>query len=396
MSPRKILVLTYWSFADALVQTYTLPYLRIMLSVLPEGSKIFLVTLERDGEIKTLPVEPGIENLRFRLYPFGLRAVVEWRKNLRTLRNFAQENSIDTIHAWCMPAGAIGYLLSKRTGLPLIIDSYEPHAESMVETGVWQPGGAAFRILFHFEKKQTFHAKHLIAAAPGMRKYARDKFGFTGKLFVKPACVDLELFTIREKNPALIRNLGLENKIVGVYAGKTGGLYFREEVFRFYACCAEKWGDKFRLLLLSNMNRKVIESLAAGQGLPMECIIQNFVPHAQMPEWLSLADFGFTPVIPVPSKRYCSPVKDGEYWAAGLPVVITPGISIDSDLIEAHNAGVVINGFSKPEIFKALNELDALLQNESRSALQQRIRSLAVQYRNFDIAENIYREIYGQ
>ena len=34
---------------------------------------------------------------------------------------------------WCMTAGSLGYILSKTSGKNLVIDSYEPHAEAMVE-----------------------------------------------------------------------------------------------------------------------------------------------------------------------------------------------------------------------------------------------------------------------
>jgi hypothetical protein len=42
-----ILILTHWSFNDALVQTYTLPYVNIIRRILPPERKIFLVTSEQ-------------------------------------------------------------------------------------------------------------------------------------------------------------------------------------------------------------------------------------------------------------------------------------------------------------------------------------------------------------
>ena len=58
---RNILVLTYWSYSDALIQAYTLPYLRIMLRVLPPGSKVHLVTLEKQLVARTdVSVDQGI------------------------------------------------------------------------------------------------------------------------------------------------------------------------------------------------------------------------------------------------------------------------------------------------------------------------------------------------
>ena len=41
------LILTHWSFKDALVQTYTLPYVYMIRQVLPPDEKIFIVTSEQ-------------------------------------------------------------------------------------------------------------------------------------------------------------------------------------------------------------------------------------------------------------------------------------------------------------------------------------------------------------
>ena len=54
-----------------------------------------------------------------------------------------------------------------------------------------------------------------------------------------------------------------------------------------------------------------------------------FVPYNQITDYYQIADFAINPVKPVPSKRYCTSIKDGEYWGMGLPVVITKNISDD-------------------------------------------------------------------
>ena len=43
-----ILVLTQWSFKDALIQTYTLPYVEILRETIPASRKIFVVTAEQE------------------------------------------------------------------------------------------------------------------------------------------------------------------------------------------------------------------------------------------------------------------------------------------------------------------------------------------------------------
>ena len=43
-----ILVLTQWSFKDALIQTYTLPYVEILRETIPDSRKIFVVNAEQE------------------------------------------------------------------------------------------------------------------------------------------------------------------------------------------------------------------------------------------------------------------------------------------------------------------------------------------------------------
>lgn len=395
--PRHLLVLTYWRYEDALIQTYTLPYVRLMLAVLPAGSSIHLVTLEREADAgPTQEVEPGVLNVRLRLFPFGVRATVEWAKNTAVLLALIVRHGMDGIHAWCTPAGAIGLVLSRLTRVPLVVDSYEPHAESMVENGAWQRSGVAFRLLFELERQMSHHARALIAAAPGMRDYAEEKYDLRrGDLPVKPACVDLMRFhPARRKNAVLQRELDLVDKIVCVYAGKFGGIYLEREVFDLLSAAFERWGFQFRAVLLTSHAPETVARWAADAGLPPECVVVRFVRHADIPDYLGLGDFALTPVKPVASKRACSPIKDGEYWALGLPVIITPDISEDSELIERHGCGVIWRDFSVDGCRSAIAKMSALLDG-SRAELMAKNRALATTHRNFDIARRIYADLYG-
>jgi glycosyltransferase involved in cell wall biosynthesis len=95
----------------------------------------------------------------------------------------------------------------------------------------------------------------------------------------------------------------------------------------------------------------------------------------------------------VPTKRFCTSIKDGEYWAMGLPIVISPNISDDSDIIEQEEIGIVMDFADKDQFEPSLAQLDTLLQR--KNDLKEKIRNTGQRYRSFDIAENIYRKIYG-
>ncbi len=399
-----ILILTYWSYPDALIQTYTLPYVRIIKNKLPSGSSIFLVTLEKDpkmlerskrDEITAVLEEEGIYWLPYLYKPFGLAAFLLWTSASLKLGSLILRKEISFIHCWCTPPGAIGYFLSILTNRKLVLDSYEPHAETMVENGTWRKKSIAFWLLFWLEKKQTMRASFVISATQGMYGYALEKYGVAiPHFYVKPACVDLNLFAKEKlKDEFLLKRLGLAKKLVCVYAGKFGGIYLENEVFDFLRVAYEHWGDAFRVLLLTSHTKNEIELYCQEAGLPKEIVKISFVPHEEVPRYMGLGDFAISPVKPIPTKRYCTPIKDGEYWALGLPVVIPSNISDDSDIIETNKIGAVLYNLDTESYRNAVLKIDILLKQPRKETFAI-IRSIAEQYRNFEIAEKIYGEIY--
>ena len=401
---KNILIITYWSFNDALIQTYTLPYVKIIRDTLPNNKKIFLVTMEQKekkmsssewNKQKQLFLEQNIYLLRFSYNHFGVLMILKFFHTFLYLYGIALMKGVSHIHTWCTPAGGIGYILSILSGKKLVIDSYEPHAEPMLESGTWNKESLKFKLLFWLEKKQAQRAKHIITCVNSMKDYVKKKYKFSlKKSYTKPACVDFNLFNQNIINTdQLVKQYQLKDRIVGIYAGKFGGSYLENEVFDFVKIAENYWGkDKFKFILLTSHDDEYVQELMTKAGVDNSTIIKLFVPHKEVPKYFALAHFGITPFKPVPSKRYGSPIKNGEYWAMGLPVVITKNISDDSDIIEKENGGYVLKEMNSKEYTNACNRISNLLKNENQ---KNKIRELAIKYRNFDIARDIYKEIYS-
>lgn len=393
-SPRNILILTYWDYHDALIQTYTLPYVKIISNILSPSDHIYLVTLNK----KTLstPVSlPGISQVAFHYIPFGIKAILYYGQMLVSLLLLIYRRKITHIHVWCTPAGVFGYILSILTRRPLIIDSYEPHAEAMTEVGQWKKGSLAFRLLFWFEKKMTHHAQYLIATTEGMiKEYAVTRYQYNpdkNNWYVKPACVDLTLFCPdKEKRQHIRKQLHIEDKIVGIYAGKLGGIYLEEEVFQWLKIAHEYWQDKFVFIMLSAYPASYLHNQCKKYGIPLHTIISLFVPHTEVASYLNAADFAITPVKPVYTKKFCTPIKNGEYWAVGLPVIIPNDISVDADIIKEHHIGYVLKDLSYAEMKQSVITIEKIIAAEHKH----KIRNIAERHRNFNIASDIYHKIY--
>jgi glycosyltransferase involved in cell wall biosynthesis len=400
-----ILVLTQWSYKDALVQTYTLPYLDIIRNILPVKYKIILITSEQQHlaltndevtEINQRWKERNMVLVPLRYERFGWRKLFDMLSQVWQLSRLAKKEKVKAIHSFCTTAGGIAVLVSKLTGLPIIADSYEPHAEVMVENGTWQNNSLSYKILSRLERMLTRKAGSFIGTTSAMKEYAWSRFHVDIKnLYVKPACVNFSQFVPGEKDKELVHQYGLENKTVAIYAGKLGGIYLKEELFDFIKTCYEFWGDRFRFFMITNAKREEIDEQLKRVNLPGNVVISKFCFHHEVPKYLSLGDFGINPVKPGPTRRYCTSIKDGEYWAKGLPVVITKNISDDSEIIEKNNIGAVLNELNEENYKQAISKIDHLLKT-NRQELQQKIFGIAKQYRDYSIAKNIYSNIYGQ
>lgn len=159
LNHKNILVLTYWSFENALVQTYTLPYVMQIRNCLTDNQKIYLFTLSQNKE-KSFEIKNQIESLKkeniflieFKYNQFGIEMILKFIFILPYLIFFCYRNKIKTLHAWCTTGGALAYIIFLFVPAKIILDSFEPHAESMVENKTWKENSFAFRLLFRLEK----------------------------------------------------------------------------------------------------------------------------------------------------------------------------------------------------------------------------------------------------
>ncbi len=403
-----ILFFTNWSFNEGLIQAYTLPYVTIIQNIRKKGF-LYLVTEEKEfSKIDQKEIDEKNKSLfEYRVVwkprpylPLGWKKGFSILKELGLWSTFVLKKKIKIFHSLCSPAGVYAYLLSflvfKRRRL--IIDSFEPHSYYMEESGVWNRKSLAYRFLCCMEKRMVKRADFVIGATNSMKEFSARVYGAknTNDFFVKPACVDLDKFKFSDEDRKAIRNLfDLDGEtIIGVYVGKFGGIYLSNEIFDFFRQAYDFWEQKFFLLVLSPQGKEEIVNLCRESGFPEAALLLKNVPHTEVKKYLSAADFGLCPVKPSPSRKYCTPIKNGEYWATGLPIIITKEISDDSDIIEKEDGGVVIQELDGDGYKEALSKLDHLLKMYTKNELRYHIRRIANEYRNFNIAFDIYSKIY--
>ncbi len=393
-----ILFLSYWGINEGLTAATVFPHLEI-LAGFSNIDTVLLVTIERDENYdnSVMPKHKKISHqplLSRRPLPNILNKIYDFIDFPKKIARLCKEENIDKIIARGAPPGALAMKVSRKTGTPFYVESFEPHADYMYESGTWEKYDPRYFFQKKWEKQQLKEATALMPVAENYKKVLIEKGVSPEKIDVIPCCVDTNKFAFNKEAREKVRQeLGCEDKIIGIYTGKFGGLYYGEEAFSVFKTVFDRFGEKFFLIILTPDAKEWIYNTAEKYGLPKERIFVTLSPYSKVPEYLSAADFAFSLQNHKPSNLYLSPIKTGEYWAAGLPVLMTKGVGDDSEIIEKETAGAVFQKSSdKFNIVKGLITIENLIQENS---IRTRLSKLAAKHRSFSLAENIYGKWYG-
>lgn len=395
--PRKslrIIFLSYWAFDDPLTTATVLPHLQL-LQEHSDVEDICLVTIERDGRPSgnyhfALPFEAP--KISFRpLVSRPSRSVLLTKANDFTrfpteLIALAQKQGTNLLLARGAPAGALAYLVWRRISLPFCVESYEPHGQYMREAGVWSRYDPRYLLEQYWEAKQKKYARFLLPVAENYRSQLISEGVSAERIITVPCSVDIDKFSFKADQRVLIRQrLGWpENAIVGVYAGKFGGIYYDEQAFALFKEVADFFGPAFRLLLLTPLPTDYVQARLSAAGLmPTHCYVAK-VSFTEVPNYLSTADFAFGLHQPTP---FVSPIKHGEYWANGLPILLPDGVGDDSAIVQREGGGVVFDLTRSGSVQKSLQELQKMMADSKYRATS---HELAYRYRSLSTARIAY------
>ena len=382
-----ILYLGYWNLKDPLTEATIFPNLEI-LENFEFISKIIFCNTER--ELKHPVFEPGFKHTKIEYCPIFsgpptlgiITKIVDFIRFPKQLARVAQREHIDIVVARGAVAGSLAYFLWKTTQIPFVVESFEPHADYMEESGVWYKHGIQYFFQRKWEAAQKKHAKGLIPVAQNYRRKLLEEGVLDNRIRIAPCYINFQKFYFDEaKIKSLRKERGIsESTTVGIYAGKYGGLYLEEECFELYAGAFRCFSDFQLIILTPTQFHAWVFSQVARHKLPVDRILVKSVTYEEVPEYLMMSDFAYATYKSGYSKAYLSPVKIGEYWACGLPVILTRGVGDESEFI-TNKAGVLfdpesINVEKTDDIYRSLSNY------LHTSQIRRDISLLARNYRN--------------
>ncbi|MEX2597052.1 MAG: glycosyltransferase [Salibacteraceae bacterium] len=386
-----LLYISFWSVNSGLSKATVLPVIQYLLKNDIAKSIILLTPESRNGtaqleytkELSWVPVYFANE----KQLSSGWRLLMKmFFATLRAL--FVKRKEIDLIWARASIAGGVAAIAAKLFRKPFGVESFEPHARYMTESGAWKNGGIKHRLQNWLEKVQMKNAWRLVTVSTAYQTYLinEKKIG-VAKVYNIPCCADFDLFRFdmiaRDKLRGELQIADREK--VGIYVGKFGDIYYDQV---FFAFLERAFKQEFidRMIFLSPMPEHV-HARIMEHAIPQEkCTIKE-VAHEEIYTYLSAADVGFCPVKESPAKRYCSPIKTAEYFACGLPVIISRGIGDDSTFVNRFKIGRSID-FKTHSI--EINDVQALMEIKRLDII-----SLSREYRSVRIKFNSYKNLFG-
>lgn len=385
-----ILFQSYWGAADNLTAATVYPHVRI-LAELPFVASVWVCTIERDGppSPSAFPRIPKAHHIAFRSRDVGVNLATK-ALDVATfsarLVSLVRRHAIDAMVCRSSLAGILGYAAHVATGVPYLVESFEPHAEYAVEAGAWRRRGAKASFLRLVEQRQLRTATGIMPVTHGYADQLRADGVAPSKLRVVPCGVPLEAFAYSDTVRRSMRErLGLGTSLVGIYVGKFGGLYYEQESFEVFRDCFDLLPE-FRLIVLSPHADQGIRARMEALGIDLRRVVLASVPHDEVPAYLSAADFALALYAPSPSKRALSPIKVGEYWASGLPVLMTEGVGDESSFMEQEHGGALLSA-TRDNLRQGLDRILAITRDPEH---RRRIEQLARIHRSFGAAHDAY------
>lgn len=288
-------------------------------------------------------------------------------------------------------AGTFAYLYARTLFMRLFLYQFEPHSEYAADNGMWDPKSPQYKISHALERLAARFATVTASGTRFMQERLENTWGAKGSFFKIPTVANDRKFVFDAALREQVRcELGISrDQKVLFYPGKFGGLYYRDETAWMFRWLLDHDETLHFLIVTPHPDEEVI-GMFNKANVPRESYSICHCDYADIHRYYFAADFGIIAVPPGPSKKFISNVKVGEYLCAGLPFLITRGVSEDYLFALERKVGVVVDDFTKEEIDAAWPEIRDYLQREPG---ERRIhcRTEGLRYRGFETLNPRFR-----
>ncbi len=389
----RVLYVVYWGALEPLGQSLVLPTIQALAR--EAGLGVTLLTFEKGkgeaAEFRRLEQRLTAAGvcwipLRYHKRPRVPATVFDIVHGWIRCLSRAFSECPQVVHARTFVGGLIGLPVALVLRARFVYHNEGFYADEQVDGGVWRQGSFPHRVTRALEATLNRLADGVIVLSRRAEATIARSFPRPKPVIVVPSSVDLVRFQPRD------RPLGGAGPVRLVYLGSIGGRYDFESIARFAAHAVEE-SPGSHLTVLSPSDPEVVRAFLARVGLPAASWTLRSLPHPEVPGELGEHDAGLHFMREGLSAAGGSPAKIGEYWACGLPAVVTPGIGDLDEIIGEERVGVIAEGTSPDSWRQTLGRLRRLLSDPD---LRRRCRAAAVRHYSLDDAWRKQAALYAR
>ena len=281
-------------------------------------------------------------------------------------------------------AGTYAYTYALSLRIKLFLYQFEPHSEYAIDNGMWSKKSKQYKISHFLEKKAALYATTIASGTVFMQDRVKDIWKSKADFIKIPTVANDTKFLFNEDDRKEIREkLGIDKeKWVLYYPGKFGDLYYREEFAWMYRWLKEEESRLHLLIVTPHTDEEVKALFDTAKVSPEDYTIAHS-SYENIHKYASASDFAIISVPPGDSKKFISNIKVGEYLCAGMPFLITHGVSEDYIYATEKDVGVVVNDFVESDIKEAWPKIKEYLKRDQKQ-LRQHCREVGLDYRGFN------------
>jgi glycosyltransferase involved in cell wall biosynthesis len=233
---------------------------------------------------------------------------------LRTARSVRP----DVIHAHLHEGCAIGAVMRRLTGLPVLFDYQGSLTGELSHHKFVKRGSALWRIFRSAERRIDHAAQAVLVPSESMASEVIEDFGVPGtRVHVAMDAVDTESFSPRPADPALRRELGIPpGRKVVVFLGMLTQYQGVDHLLRAARTVIGRVPDT-HFLVMGYPRVEHYQAMAAELGISQHVTFPGRIDYSRAADYLALGDVAV-------SAKISETEGDGKlynYMAMGLPVV---------------------------------------------------------------------------
>ena len=336
-------------------------------------------------------------------YPVSVGGLLTALDGARVIRKAIRNHQIDIL----MPRStlpALAALLALRgNSLPMVFDADGLPLDERVDFSGQSPSSLVYRLLRDVEAQAIRRADVVLTRSAKAVEILRARSGAGTSLEnFHVVCNGRDVDQFKSSDPTastnMRRNLGLNlNTPLVVYAGSIGRQYCMGEMLRLFDFILKRRADSHFLILTGSPE---LVKLELNKHLQLRgCVTTLTVPAEAVSKYLGCADLGLALRQPSFSMQAVAPIKLGEYFLCGLPVVATAGVG-DTDGITA-DAAIFLTRMDDAELKTAADWfIDSVLPHRDTFRVNSRAiglsrfsleASAASYFRAFEYLGNVQR-----